>query len=377
MTAPVDPWIKEGLDSLTLENRLREVRAVERVGAMSVRLAGRTVRLFSSNDYLGLSAHPEVRRAAAEAASTHGMGPRGASLICGHTPLHDALESALASLKGTEAALLFPTGYQANVGLLSAIADEETTIFSDALNHASIIDGCRLSRAQVVVFEHNHVADLAEKLSACQSRRRVVVNEEIFSMDGDAAPLREIAQLKEEQGFTWVTDSAHSTLVYGPNGGGVAEHVGVTNLIDYQVGTMSKALGTQGGFVATSAAQRAWLLNNARSFIFSTALAVPLVAAAIAAIDAARDGVLKARLWAHVERLGRALGRELEGPIVPVIVGSEAKALARAAQLLNAGIHAPAIRPPTVPPNTCRIRITLSAAHSEEDLDSLIAAVRS
>lgn len=377
MSRDESPWVSERLTALRNQDRLRSTVALEPVGPVEVHRDGRSLLVFSANDYLGLATHGLVRQAASQAAQRYGMGPRGATLVCGHTHIHAELEAALADLKQSETALLFPSGYQANVGVLSALGTPDTTIFSDALNHASIIDGCRLARARVTVFNHADPEDLERKLRLCPSPRKIVVTDEIFSMDGDHAPLQAIAALKEQHDFIWVTDSAHSTLVFGPNGGGLAEAAGVSAAIDYQVGTLSKAIGAQGGFVATSHAHRSWLLNSARPFVFSTALPIPILAAARAALSAAQDGVLRETLWRNIRYLSSALAQKLSGPIVPLMAGSESAALALSKRLMDAGIHAPAIRPPTVPDGTCRVRIALSAAHSLEDLDSLAAAVKS
>ncbi len=356
---------RRALAALEAVDRLRDLRAVEPIDAVTVRLDGRPLKLFSGNDYLGLSSHPAVREASAEAAARHGMGPRGAALVCGYTEAHEALEAELAELKGTEAALLFPTGFQANLSVLSALG-QSGTVFSDALNHASIIDGCRLARAEVRVFRHRDLAHL-ESLLDGSSHPRVIVTDEIFSMSGEGAELAELAALARRWDCTLVTDAAHSTLVYGETGGGWAEACGTRP--HFQVGTLSKAVGALGGFVACSTLDRRWLLNVARPFIFTTALPLPVVAAARAAIRCAADGALRSRLWANVKALGA------EAPIHPVILGPEAAALEASAALLEAGFHVPAIRPPTVPAGSARLRVALSAAHDEEVVRALRASL--
>ena len=369
-------WLDEALSRLQDENRCRTLHAIERIDGVQVRRGNRTLRLFSSNDYLGLSWHPQVRAAAAQAAQQFGMGPRGAALICGYTTAHEALEFELAKMKGCEAALLMPSGYQANVGLLSALGGEDATIFSDALNHASIIDGCRLSKAKVVVYAHCDLNDLEQKLKVCDSKRRIVVTDEVFSMDGDRAPLVQLANLRDRYGFIWVTDSAHSTGVYGHRGAGLPEAAGVTSEIDFQVGTLSKALGAQGGFVATSTKARDWLLNSARAFVFSTALPGPVIAAAHTALSTmTNDQGIHDDLWNRVTQLAKWLRIPPTGPIFPIILGSETRALQAATALDAAGFHVPAIRPPTVPEGTCRLRVTVSAAHASSDVSALIKAL--
>ena len=378
-------WAQRALSALDEANRRRRLRPLTPDGPCRVRFEGRTIRLFSANDYLGLSVHPAVRAGLVEAAEQFGVGPRGAALICGFTDEHLALEDTLARLKGTQAALVFPTGYQANVSLLSALGTADATIFSDALNHASIIDGCRLSRARVHVYRHRDVNDLESHLKATKGRK-IVVTDEIFSMDGVGAPLAEIAALKAQYDFTLVTDSAHSTLIYGPNGAGWTAACGVSEAVDFQVGTLSKAVGAHGGFVACGSADREWLLNTGRGFIFSTALPLPIARAARIGIETALDTPsIRQSLWDRVNQVKETLAQletpalttsSVVGPIVPVMMGADSAALEASARLLEAGFHVPAIRPPTVPPNTSRLRIALSAAHSSDDVDDLMNALR-
>lgn len=368
-------WTDDALAALRAAGRLRTLKAVTPVSATRVVFEGRELVLFSSNDYLGLSQHPDVRAAAARAALERGMGTRGSALICGYTDQHQALEAELAALKGAESALLFPTGFQANLGVLSAIGTEGE-IFSDALNHASIIDGCRLARAVVRVYPHNDLDALASLLEASTARRKVIVTDGLFSMDGDVARLQDLVVLKNRHGAHLVVDEAHSTLLYGPTGAGLAEAAGVADQIDFQIGTLSKAIGAQGGFVACSATRRSWLLNVARSYIFSTALPAPVVAAARAALQTASDGVLRAQLWQRVAQLSTALNRSLVSPIVPILLYHEDAAVAASHALLEAGFHVTPIRPPTVPPGTCRLRVALSAAHSPADIDALALALQ-
>ena len=376
-------WIDEALERIEAAGRTRRlVPAVARAAgpraAVEVEIAGRRVRVFSSNDYLGLSAHPEVREAAARAAREEGMGTRGASLICGYTEAHEALEAALAALKGAEAALLFPTGFMANLAAISAVADRETEVFSDELNHASIVDGCRLSRARVSVYRHGDVDHLESLVRASTAARRVVATDTVFSMEGDLAPLADLVELRRRYGLVLVADEAHATLVLGPRGGGLSEALGISGEIDLQVGTLSKAAGALGGFVASSERMKRLLVNTARPYIFTTALPLPVVAAARAALRvAAEDGSIRERLWARVADLGRGLGLALATPIAPVVVGDEARAVAASRALLERGFHVTAIRPPTVPPGGSRLRITVSAAHTAADVADLVSALTS
>lgn len=304
------------------------------------------------------------------------MGPRGAALICGYTDEHAALEADLAALKQTEAALLFPTGFMANLAALSALGAADAHIFSDELNHASIVDGCRLARARVDVFRHADVAHLESLVRASTAARKIVVTDTVFSMEGDLAPLAELVELRRRYGFTLVTDEAHATLVLGRRGGGLSEALGLGEEVDVQVGTLSKAVGALGGYVATSGRMRQLLLNTARSYIFTTALPAPVVAAARAAIGvAAAEPELRASMWARADELGAALGRRLESPIAPIVVGDEGRAVAASRALLERGFHVTAIRPPTVPPGGSRLRVTVSAAHTASDVADLAAAL--
>jgi 8-amino-7-oxononanoate synthase len=319
-----------------------------------------------------------VRRAAAAAIRDHGMGPRGAALVCGHTTEHAALERDLAALVGAEATLLFPTGFSANLAVLSSLAGPGTVVFSDALNHASIIDGSRLARqrgADVVVYRHADARDLEARLRTTAAPRKLVVTDAVFSMDGDLAPLPEIVAAAREHEALIVVDEAHALLVLG-DGGGVARNAGVGELVDVRVGTLGKAIGSHGGFVATSARLRDHLLNHGRSFIYSTALPLPAVAAARAALATFRsERELSKRLRRHRETLGRRLDRELASAIVPIVLGEEARVLAAGDALLEAGFLVPGIRPPTVPPGTSRLRVTLSAGHTTAEVEALANAL--
>ena len=336
--------------------------------------------LFSSNDYLGLSTHPDVRAAAASAAAAHGCGPRASALVAGFTELHQELEARLARLKATEAALLFPTGYAANTAVLGALADSAScAIFSDELNHASIIDGARLASkgagAALHVYRHNDLAHLDALLSASDAPRKLIVSDSLFSMDGDFADVAGLATMRGQHGALLVLDEAHATLVCGESGGGAAEAAGVADSVDVHIGTLSKAFGAHGGFVASSRALKQLLLSRGRPGIYSTALPAPAVAAAIAAMDAATPA-LRTRLWRNVASFADALpGVEARSPICPLLVGGEKAALAASAALLRDGFHVPAIRPPTVPRGTARLRVALSAAHTPAQIASLAAAL--
>jgi 8-amino-7-oxononanoate synthase len=376
---PWAAWLQRSLRALSDSQLERRLVPLIPKGSVRALVGGREVLLFSGNDYLGLSHHPEVREAVATAVAEHGLGPRGSALICGYTHHHEKLEHALSELKGTESALVFPTGFAVNLAILSCLAGNDVAIFSDALNHASIIDGCRLAQRQgatVAVYRHSDATHLEQLLAACTRPLRVIVTDGLFSMDGDQADLKALVALKKRYESLLVVDEAHGTLVFGASGGGVAEALGVSDDIDLHVGTLSKALGAQGGFVASSKRWRQWILNRGRAYMYSTALSLPNVLAATSALKVARrEPQLRNQLWKHIERLSACLGKATTGPILPWIVGEQSRAMALSAALLEQGFHVTAIRPPTVPAGTSRLRITLSAAHSDADVDALIGAL--
>jgi 8-amino-7-oxononanoate synthase len=320
---------------------------------------------FASNDYLGLTQHPAVVAAAHAALDRWGSGSGSARLIVGSRPVHSDLEAALADWRGTPRAVLFPTGFAANLGVLTAVAGPGTLVCSDELNHASIIDGCRLSRADVAVYRHGDVDELDRLLVSASGRRAVVVTDTVFSMDGDQAPLEDIVPVCERRGALLVLDEAHAVL--GPT----PDLDGVTAL---RIGTLSKTLGALGGFVAGPVAFMDLVVNRARSYIFTTASTPADAAAALSALDVLRSpqgDALRARLLGHVERVRPGHG----SPIVPVVLGDEARTVQAAAALLERGILVPAIRPPTVAPGTSRLRVALSAAHTPEQVTDLLGAL--
>lgn len=352
--------------------------------------------LFSGNDYLGLSSHPTIGKAAAKAAQEHGMGPRGSALICGYTNYHRALESCLANLKKKEDCLLCPTGFAANMAVMVAVGNissllapaekplqkEKIAIFSDALNHASIIDGIRLAERQqsveVHVYRHCDMSHLSSLLSSCPLKKKVVVTDSLFSMDGDFAPMVELVNLRKRHGFLLVIDDAHGTFVCGRNGGGVAEEFNCERDVDICVGTLSKAAGCHGGFIACSEKWKKLIQSRGRSFIFSTASPVPVAAAAHASVIVAKKEVWRRKaIWNRVQEFQALTGIPITSPIISLIVGREEKALQASRHMLKSGFHVTAIRPPTVPPNSCRLRVTLSATHTADDLKQLIGALSS
>ena len=350
-------WAGEQAESIRAAGQWRAVRDHD----------GQPPVSFASNDYLGLTRHPSVVAAAAAALERWGTGAGSARLVAGSRSVHTELEAELAAWKGEEAAVLFPTGYAANLGVLDVLGGREVTVFSDERNHASIIDGCRLSRADVEVYRHGHVEQLADMVDcACgKDRRVVVVTDTVFSMDGDVAPVETLAAICARRGALLVVDEAHAVLGPDPDLRGV-DHL--------RVGTLSKTLGSLGGFVAGSRALVDLLVNRARPFVFTTALPPADAAAALAALRvlcSPEGAALVNRLRAHVERMQP----DHPSPIIPVFLGGEHQALAAAAALYERGLLVPAIRPPTVPPGTSRLRVSLSAAHSDEQVSALIEAL--
>ena len=358
-------WAEQELGSIRAAGRWREPHDLDARGPTGNLAAdGRPVVSFAGNDYLGLSIHPAVRDAATEALARWGAGAGSARLIVGSRPVHTQLEAELADWRATEAAVVFPTGFAANLGVLGVVGGPGVTIISDELNHASIIDGCRLARAEVQIWRHADLDHLEALLAAAGPK--VVVTDSVFSMDGDAAPLTGIADRCVRSGALLVIDEAHAVL--GPP---VPDTPGLELL---RVGTLSKTLGALGGFVAGPRALCQLIVNRARPYIFTTAPTPADSAAALAALKILRSpegSELIARLRRHVERL--APGHP--SPIVPLVLGDEAAALDAADALLSRGLLVPAIRPPTVAPGTSRLRVTLSAAHTEAHLDSLLGAL--
>jgi 8-amino-7-oxononanoate synthase len=368
-----DVRVDAELDGIRAAGRWRVTRELATTGPVTGVVDGRPVVTFASNDYLGLTHHPAVVAAAHAALDRWGAGSGASRLVVGSRPLHAELEAELAEWKGTEAALLFPTGFAANLGLLATLGGPGVTILSDELNHASIVDGARLARAGVRVFRHadlDHLAKLLVDVDGSGDGPALVVTDSAFSMDGDVAAVEALIDLCADHDALLVLDEAHAVL--GPElPARRAAHRGVTVL---RMGTLSKALGSLGGFVAGPRRYVDVLRNRARPFIFTTAPTPADVGAALAAVRVVRStegGALAARLRRHVDRL--CPGHPT--PIVPVVLGDEAAALAAADRLLDQGLLVPAIRPPTVPAGTSRLRVALSAAHTDAQVDALATAL--
>lgn len=347
-------WASEQLDALRALHRFREPIPFDGDGPDGV-VRGKRVVSFASNDYLGLAAHPTVRAAAISAIERFGTGAMASRLVVGTRSLHRELEQAIAEWKRTESALVFSSGYAANLGVITTLAAADVTLFSDELNHASIIDGCRLSKARTIVYRHLDL-DHLQQLLRQTAGRKIVVSESVFSMDGDCAPLQALAELCIEHGALLVLDEAHAVL--GP------KLLYENELQVLHVGTLSKTLGALGGFVAGSGRLIELLINRARTFIFTTGLSPADTAAALAALRICESDEGD-RLRARLRLLIDMLQPNHSSAIVPIIVGEDSAALDAAAQLRERGIYVPAIRPPTVPKGTSRLRVALSAAHTE------------
>ena len=364
------------LDELSLR---RSIITPETGQEPHVFVQGRRYTLFTSNNYLGLSTHPEVIDASIEATRAYGTSVSSSRLLCGSTPLHEELEARLAALKSREACLLFSSGYLANLGLMTAFLNSGDVIFSDRLNHSFIIDGSRLSAAKVALYDHGDPSHLEVLLGETPAKRRLIVSESVFSMDGDLAPVPELLALAERFGALLVLDEAHATGLLGEDGAGALSLFGISDGPIVIVGTLSKALGSIGGFVAADRTLISVLVNRARSFIFSTALHAGAVAAALASIK-----LLETEPW-HRERSLSMAGALRDGivqrgfppsksvtPIVPLMIGDAEAALALDLRLREAGVLARAIRPPTVPEGTSRIRFNVMATHEDDDISHVL-----
>jgi len=371
------------LRQLEARGLLRKLRTVKPLGGAKGLIDGREVTLFCSNDYLGLKEHPKVVEAAKRALEKGGIGSGAAPLISGYTEHHEMLSRRVAKAKSAESALVFGSGYLANTGVIPALAEEPDIILSDELNHASLIDGCRLARAKVLVYRHGDVDQLKHMLIGLIAyRRRWVVTESVFSMDGDIAPLDEIVELCRTHGANAIIDDAHATGTIGRTGKGSLEHFGIGPQGVVQIGTLGKALGSYGAFAAADDDVVRWLINSSRTFMFSTALPPPVCAAATAALDVVEtEPELLEKLWKNTRLMRYCLqecGLEVLGgmtPIAPVLVGDPKEAVRISHALLDEGYFAPAVRPPTVPEGGSRIRFAVTASHTEEEIEGVCDAL--
>lgn len=363
------------LDELKALGLRRRTRRVSGPQGPHVVLDGRPVLMLCSNNYLGLADHPRVRAAAAEAATRWGVGAGASRLVSGTMTIHRRLEERLAEFKARQTALLFGSGYLANMGVIAALARPGDVVFSDELNHASIIDGCRLSGAETFVYDHRDIEHLAWGIAQSQGRGALIVTDSVFSMDGDIAPLPELVELAQRHRIRLVVDEAHATGALGPDGRGTLAAAGLEDQVDVIVGTLGKALGSYGAFVACDRQMARYLVNSARTFIFSTAPAPPAVAGALAALELLQDQPRRVqRLQSNVATLRSELRRDgfdvggSRTHIIPLVVGHPGHAVDTCEKALARGVFAQAIRPPTVPPMTSRLRLTVMASHREEEL---------
>jgi len=370
-------WIQQEIDGLKeagLYNRIRTIGSPQ--GAWLV-VDGRQVLNFCSNNYLGLANHPRLVEAAREATERYGVGPAAVRSIAGTTDLHLELEKRLAAFKGVEAAITFQSGFNANIATIPAVVGKEDVIFSDRLNHASIIDGCRLSGAKIIAYEHNDVKSLEEQIQAnlSQYHRALIVTDGVFSMDGDVAPLDAIYEVAKKYDILLMVDDAHGEGVLGKGGRGIVDHFGLHGKVDIEVGTLSKAFGVVGGVVAGKAVIVEWLRQRGRPFLFSSAVTAPDAAACLAAIDLLEESTeLVDRLWdnakyfkGEMQKLGFNTGLSTT-PITPIMLGEAPLAQQFSRELFEEGVFAMSIGYPTVPQGKARIRVMISAAHDRDDL---------
>jgi 8-amino-7-oxononanoate synthase len=382
MALPLD-WIDEALARLTQDQLLRGLSTRTGPQGPTIRIDGNELVNFGANDYLGLANDRRVTSAALAAIGREGWGAGASPLVTGRSESHAALETRLASFEGTEAALLFPSGFGANVGTVAALAERGDCIFADQKNHASLIDGCRLSRAEIQIYRHGdtmHLEDLLRR--GASARRRLIVTDSLFSMDGDMAPIGEIAALAQRYQCMLLADEAHATGVFGAHGRGISELVGVEGSVPIRVGTLSKALGCAGGFVAGSAKLISWLANRARPYVFSTAQPAANAAAAMAALDIVENEPERrtllleraANLRGELHRGGWNTGRS-NSQIVPIFVGEAGRTMELAGRMRDQGLFVPGIRPPSVPDGESLLRISLCYGHTPEMIERLINAL--
>ena len=373
-------WIDGALERLDADGLRRQIRIRSGRQGREVELDGRRLLNFGSNDYLGLAGDVRLTRACSKGSCAEGFGAGASPLVSGQSQAHRSLERAIATLLAVDAALTFPSGFAANAATIPAVVGDGDLIASDARNHASIIDGCRLSKARLIVYPHRDVAGLETRLAAAGPARRIlIVTDSLFSMDGTIAPLADLCEVAQRHSAMLMVDEAHATGVFGERGSGLVEAAGCSDGVHLRVGTLSKALGTAGGFVAGHASLVSWLAHAARGWVFSTAHPPGVAAAATRAIELVaeepfRRQELLAGAAAFRERLAeahhathRCLASDLASQIVPVIVGEPGRAVAAAERLLDAGFFVPAIRPPSVPDGESLLRISLSWHHRDDD----------
>jgi glycine C-acetyltransferase len=375
-------YLVDELEQLKAQGLYNHIRTIESAMDGHIVVDGQRVLNFCANNYLGLANHPRLREAAKQSIDSYGIGPGAVRTIAGTMSLHTQLEERLARFKGAEAVITFQSGFAANLATIPALVGRGDVIFSDRLNHASIIDGCRLSRAEIVAYEHSDVDDLRRKITqTAEFRRRLIVTDGVFSMDGDIAPLPEIYEVAAQHDILLMVDDAHGEGVMGKGGRGIVDHFRLHGKVDIEVGTMSKAFGVVGGIVAGKSVIIEWLRQRGRPFLFSSAMTVPDVAACLEAVEMLEGSdELVTRLWSNTEffrtemkKLGFDVGHSVT-PIVPVMLGEAPLAQKFSRKLFEAGVFAMAIGYPTVPQGAARIRVMNTAAHSQDDLETGLSA---
>jgi 8-amino-7-oxononanoate synthase len=377
-------FINETIKQLNQAGLLRALKTIDAIKGAQVKVGPKWYTSFCSNDYLGLAQHPVLRQAMIQATREFGSGSGASRILAGTSKYHRQLEEAVARFKHMEEALIFTSGYVANLAVITALITKNDIIFCDELNHASLVDGARLTKAKLVVYKHQDMNSLEKGLSKSMSRgklsgRGFIITDTVFSMDGDMAHLDDIVQLARKYGVYTIVDEAHGTGVLGPQGRGVAEHFGVEKKIDIIIGTFSKAVGSIGGFVTGSRKLMTYLRSKSRPFIFTTSLPPGVCAASCAGLRLIQTKpILRRQLWQNTQYIKGQL--ELKGfdlrnsasPIIPIIIGNARKTLSVAENLWREGIFTPAVRPPTVPPEQSRLRLTITNMHSKNDLDRLL-----
>ena len=372
-------YISDELIKIKESGLYRDLRVVGNAQDTHIEIEGRSFLSFCSNNYLGLANHPSVVKAVKDAVEEYGWGAGASRLVSGNMILHEALEDTISRFKGKEAAIVFPTGYMANLGAITSLVSNGDLVICDKLNHASIIDGCRLSGADFRVYAHCNMDKLENILKkASQYNRKLIVTDSVFSMDGDLAPLPDIVRIATEYNAMIMVDEAHGTGVFGENGRGVVEHFNLNKEIDVVMGTLSKAIGSLGGYVSGDIDLISYLRNKARSFMYTTALPPAVCAASIAGINLIQeDPSMRESLWYNVRFIKdklRSLNINMissESQIIPILIGDAQKAVEISTLLYEKGILIPAIRPPTVPANSSRLRMTVMSSHTQGDLESL------
>ena len=380
----MDKWERIDSELLQLKNGslFRKMTVFDSAQTAAVTVEGKKQHLFSSNSYLDLSSEPRIKEYAGRILNEYGAGSGGSRLTTGTTRIHMELEQAIAAFKNREAALVFNTGYMANVGILSALTQKGDIIYSDQLNHASIIDGCRLSKADLVIYRHNDMDDLEEKIKAHPGKRGIIVSDGVFSMDGDIVNLPRLTELAGRYGLLSMIDEAHATGVIGATGRGTEEYYGMEGSVDVLMGTLSKAVGGEGGFVCGSRSLIEYLINKARSFIFSTALSPVSMAADLEGLRLIMEQPERVQKLQENIRFccaalnARGIDAASETAIIPIIIGDEARAMRVMKLLKERGYYISAIRYPTVAKGSARLRLALMSSHTREDLEGLADALK-